>query len=141
MDLVKREALDLWRDIAKKSIKEQGPDLTTRQTAILLTIHLDDEKHTVRGLAKRLGLNKPAIVRALDALQALELVKRVRDENDKRNVFIFSTDKGAEKLSQIAGIIVSGLTNIKDTQLSFVKNSLQFPTPANSPDNNEMYRH
>ncbi len=112
MEIENRQALDLWRDITNQTIRLEGPDLTARQTAILLTIHLDDEKHTVRGLAKRLGLQKPAIVRALDSLQALGLVCRTRDEKDRRNVFINATEEGILRLGDIARFIIGGLNNL-----------------------------
>lgn len=112
MDNDSRQALDLWRDITNKTIRSEGADLTARQTALLLTVHLDEERHTVRGLAKRLCLKKPAIVRAIDSLQSLGLINRVRDENDKRNVFIEPTEKGAQRLGDIANIIANGLNNL-----------------------------
>lgn len=112
MELENREALDLWRDITHRAIKADGPDLSARQTALLLTIHLDEDRHTVRGLSKRLGLGKPAIVRALDSLQALGLVRRVRDEADRRNIFIEPTEAGAHRLSDIAIIIAQGISNM-----------------------------
>ena len=108
-----RQALDLWRNITSETIRSDGPDLTSRQTALLLTIHLDEEHHTVRGLAKRLGLQKPAIVRALDALQSMDLIKRVRDPNDGRNVFIEPTSQGAHKLGQIASSIAQNLSALQ----------------------------
>lgn len=112
MDEGSRQALDLWRDITNSAIRSDGPDLTARQTALLLTVHLDNERHTVRGLAKRLYLKKPAIVRAIDSLQALGLIDRVRDPNDKRNVFIEPTEKGALRLGNIANIIAQGLNSM-----------------------------
>jgi DNA-binding MarR family transcriptional regulator len=112
MEIGDRYALDLWRDITNSAMRDNGPDLTARQTALLLTVHLDEERHTVRGLAKRLGLQKPAIVRAIDSLQSLGLINRVRDDNDKRNVFIEPTQKGAQKLCNIANIISQGLNTL-----------------------------
>ena len=109
-DVASRTALNLWRNITSQTIKSDGPDLTARQTALLLTIHLDEDKHTVRGLAKQLGLQKPAIVRALDALQSMDLIKRVRDPNDGRNIFIEPTVKGAQKLGQVATSIAQNLS-------------------------------
>ncbi len=112
MEIENRQALDLWRDITNQTIRLDGPDLTARQTAILLSVHLDDGKHTVRGLAKKLGLKKPAIVRALDSLQALGLINRLRDENDRRNVFIIATEDGILRLGDIARFIIGGLNNL-----------------------------
>lgn len=126
MDDGSRQALDLWRDITNKTIRSEGADLTARQTALLLTVHLDEERHTVRGLAKRLCLKKPAIVRAIDSLQALGLINRVRDQNDKRNVFIEPTDKGAQRLGDIASIIAQGLNNLPIRTGYEVQNSLAY---------------
>ena len=122
-----RQALDLWRNITSQTIHSDGPDLTARQTALLLTIHLDEEKHTVRGLSKRLGLQKPAIVRALDSLQALNLIRRVRDPNDGRNIFIEPTNNGAQKLGQIASSIAQKLTSL---HVLYGANDLDFPLEA-----------
>lgn len=112
MEIENRQALDLWRDITTQTIRLDGPDLTARQTAILLSVHLDDGPHTVRGLAKKLCLKKPAIVRALDSLQALGLINRVRDEADRRNVFIIATEVGVLRLGDIARFIIGGLSNL-----------------------------
>lgn len=124
MELGNRHALDLWRDITNSAIKGDGPDLTARQTALLLTVHLDEERHTVRGLSKRLGLQKPAIVRAIDALQSLGLLNRVRDQNDRRNVFIEPTEKGAQRLMDIASIISHGLNSIPVQNRFAIENNL-----------------
>ena len=107
-----RQALDIWRDINTRTIKADGPDLSARQTALLLTVHLDEERYTVRALAKRLGLCKPAVVRALDSLQAMGLLRRVRDPQDKRSVFIEPTLEGSEKLIAIAQIIHNSFSNL-----------------------------
>lgn len=112
-----RQALDIWRDINTRTIKADGPDLSARQTALLLTVHLDEERYTVRALAKRLGLCKPAVVRALDSLQAMGLLRRVRDPNDKRSVLIEPTLEGSEKLSSIAQILYNSFSSFGENAL------------------------
>lgn len=77
-----------------------------RQTAILLQIYLVPPPHTVRGLAAMLGVTKPVITRALDSLGALELVDRVRDERDRRNVVIKRTVTGALYLEKFGDLII-----------------------------------
>jgi DNA-binding MarR family transcriptional regulator len=114
MESGERKALDIWRDINTRTIKADGPDLSARQTALLLTVHLDEERYTVRELSKRLGLGKPAIVRALDSLQAMGLLRRVRDPNDKRSVLIEPTLEGSEKLNSIAQILYSSFSSLGD---------------------------
>ena len=43
---------------------------------MFLTCYLDDEAQTVRGLAAKLNVAKPAITRALDRLSEFDLVRR-----------------------------------------------------------------
>src|SRR6185312_11758420 len=80
------QAMRLWQQVMLSQVRDDAPDLTMRQTAILFTIYLDPPPHTVRGLAARLDVTKPVITRALDTMGALKLVSRHRDERVKRNV-------------------------------------------------------
>ena len=63
-----RSALGLWRGALVEIIRRKGPDLSTRQMAILLTVYLTEGPHSVRGLANGLSISKPATSRALDRL-------------------------------------------------------------------------
>jgi len=63
------------------------------------------KQHTVRGLAAQIDITKPVITRTIDSLTILGLVKRVRDEKDKRSVFIQRTVKGAVFLTDFAELI------------------------------------
>ena len=49
-------------------VRRDGPDLSARQLGVFLTCYLETEAQTVRGLAAKLGVSKPAITRALDRL-------------------------------------------------------------------------
>ena len=100
------EALSLWHRVSTAQVIDDQPDLTLRQTAILLQIYLVPPPHTVRGLAATLGVTKPVITRALDSLGALGLVDRVRDERDKRNVVIKRTVAGALFLEKFGDLII-----------------------------------
>jgi len=100
------EALGLWHRVSTVQVIDDQPDLTLRQTAILLQIYLVPPPHTVRGLAAMLGVTKPVITRALDSLGALGLVDRVRDERDKRNVVIKRTVAGALYLEKFGDLII-----------------------------------
>ena len=73
--------------------------------ALMLLIYLEEGPHTVRALAERLGVSKPVISRALDALGRLGLLKRKRDEQDRRNLFVQRTVKGAVYLNDFAEFI------------------------------------
>jgi DNA-binding MarR family transcriptional regulator len=86
-------------------VRDAEADLSLRQISILLTIYLEAPPHTVRELARKLGVSKPVITRALDAMGKLELVSRRRDDKDRRNVLIQRTVKGALYLERFADTI------------------------------------
>jgi DNA-binding MarR family transcriptional regulator len=100
------QALRLWQQVSLSEVLDDRPDLSMRQTAILLTIYLDPPPHTVRGLAARLAVTKPVITRALDTMGALGLVSRHRDDNDKRNVLIKRTVEGALYVERLGDVII-----------------------------------
>lgn len=101
------QALDLWRRTVVTGARHQEADLSTRQMAILLTIYLTPQPHTVRGLAQILRFSKPAVTRGLDRLAKLDLVRRRVDQDDRRSVLVERTAKGSEFLSQYGEIITS----------------------------------
>ena len=99
------DLLDLWQGVTLESVRRDGPDLSSRQMAVLLKVYLNEPPHTVRGLAEHLGVTKPVITRALDTLSQKGLLKRKRDEADGRNVLVQRTVKGAVFLTDFADII------------------------------------
>ncbi|RIY00962.1 MarR family transcriptional regulator [Aureimonas flava] len=100
------QALRLLHGNALKQTHEAGPDLTTRQTAILLTVYLEPPPHTVRGLAEKLKVTKPVVTRALDTMGRLNLLERRRDPQDLRNVLVRRTVEGSLFVSQMADRLV-----------------------------------
>jgi DNA-binding MarR family transcriptional regulator len=105
VELTVGEALGLWHDVNLHLVRDEEPDLSVRQIAILLTIYLEAPPHTVRGLAAKLKVSKPVVTRALDSMGKLELLSRRRDENDMRNVLVQRTVRGALYLERLADII------------------------------------
>lgn len=97
--------LTTWRDVLADAVRSDGPDLSMRQWAILLTVYLNPGPHTVRGLSRDLNVPKPAISRALDALSILGLVRRVRDETDRRIVLVQKTSEGSIYVDDFARIV------------------------------------
>lgn len=118
IEIQDRQALGLWLDVTSHAVRADGPDLTARQTALLLTVYLEAGPHTVRALAKGLGVGKPAIVRAIDALSDAGFVMRVPDPNDRRNVFIEGTSEGALKLGDYARNIARNIASITRENVS-----------------------
>lgn len=101
------QALELWHQVALSEVLDDAPDLSVRQSAILLSIYLEPPPHTVRGLAAKLDVTKPVITRALDAMGARKLVSRHRDPRDRRNVVISRTVEGSLYLERFADVIIS----------------------------------
>lgn len=101
------QALTLWHQVALSQVRDDEPDLTPRQIAILLSIYLEPPPHTVRGLAARLNVTKPVITRALDSMGARKLVSRHRDPKDRRNVVISRTVDGSLFLERLADMIIA----------------------------------
>ena len=92
------QALGSWMRTLIGYVRSGEPDLTNRQMALMLVVYLTPGPHTVRGLAERLGVSKPVITRALNTLGALGYLRRVRDESDRRNVFVAKTGNGQDFL-------------------------------------------
>lgn len=107
MGMSERDALNLWRRALSSYVRTSDGDLTARQQAILMTVALSAGPHTVRGLAADLDLAKPAVTRALDALEKAGFVRRRRDENDLRSVLIERTVEGMTWLRDFADLIIA----------------------------------
>ena len=92
------QALKSWMNTLIRYVRSGQPDLTNRQMALMLLVYLTPGPHTVRGLAQLLGVSKPVITRALNTLGSLGYLRRVRDESDRRNVFVARTNTGQDFL-------------------------------------------
>src|SRR5688572_2154964 len=99
-------ALSFWHNVTSTALKQLPMDLSSRQQAILLTVYLIPGPHSIKALAEELMISKPAVCRAVDALEKAKLVRRLRDRADKRNVLIQRTAKGSTYLTEFAGIIL-----------------------------------
>lgn len=104
--------LKVWREAHLQCVRAHDIDLTSRQMSVLLSVYMTEPPHTVRGLASLLNVTKPVITRALDTMGRLGLVKRKRDESDKRSVLVQRTVKGAVYLSELSDRIVEADKNI-----------------------------
>lgn len=105
--LNRTEALRLWHRVNLAGVLAEAPDLTTRQTAILMYVYLEEGPHTVRSLAGHLNVTKAVITRALNTLTGYGFVVRGPDLRDKRSVLVKRTGAGARYLSEFAERICS----------------------------------
>lgn len=102
------ETLSMWREIIVQLLhKNNAYDLSARQTAILMTVYLTPPPHTIMHISASLVISKAAVCRAVDALATAGMLKRKRDNNDKRIVNLQRTVKGSVYLSEFSDIIHS----------------------------------
>lgn len=94
-----------WCTALINYVRSGRPDLTNRQMALLMIVHLEEGPHTVRGLARSLNVSKPVITRALNRLGALGYLRRQRDDSDKRNIFVACTEEGAAFLDEFGQLL------------------------------------
>ena len=93
-------------------VRRDGADLSARQLSVLLICHLEDGPHTVRGLAERLDVAKPAITRAVDRLEQFNLVRRADDPRDRRSVLIARTAPGAAYVAHVRSLMQSAARHV-----------------------------
>ena len=88
------QRVDVLRETIVALVRRDGPDLSARQFGVFLTCYREEEAQTVRGLAAKLDVSKPAITRALDRLFEFDLVRRKKDPLDRRSVLVQRTVAG-----------------------------------------------
>jgi DNA-binding MarR family transcriptional regulator len=99
------QRVDTLRQTIVALVRRDGPDLSARQFGVFLTSYLEEEAQTVRGLAAKLDVSKPAITRALDRLSEFDLVRRKTDPLDRRSVLVQRTMAGAGFLRDLKKIL------------------------------------
>ena len=97
-----------WMRTLIEYVRSGQPDLTNRQMALLMVVYQTPGPHTVRGLARSLGVSKPVVTRALNTLGGLGYLRRERDQDDRRNVFVVRTSDGTEFLENFKRYIRAG---------------------------------
>jgi len=95
-------------------VRRDGADLSSRQLGVMLTSYLTDRPHTVRGLALKLNVSKPAITRALDRLGELDLARRKPDPSDRRSVLVQRTPKGNAFMRDLRNTIVAAENRVNE---------------------------
>jgi len=102
----------ILRETLVALVRREGADLTARQFAVFLICYVEEGPHTVRGLAERTHLPKPAVSRVLDRLGALGLTRRVADPRDKRSVLVACTAEGFTFLKLVRGVLAQAAETV-----------------------------
>src|SRR3954462_14302573 len=109
------QRVDVLRQTIVALVRRDGPDLTARQLSVFLICYLEDEAQTVRGLAAKLNVSKPAITRALDRLAEFDLVRRKTDPQDRRSVLVQPTTTGSAFLRELRTILRDAAATMRIT--------------------------
>ncbi|MEC9249136.1 MAG: helix-turn-helix domain-containing protein [Pseudomonadota bacterium] len=88
-------SLEMLHRVSAEVVRTGDVDLSSRQFAVLLSVFMRSEADSIRDLSTRLDLPKPAVTRALDVLENHGFVRRKRDRDDRRDVSVHRTVKGA----------------------------------------------
>ena len=99
--------LEVLKDTIIGLVRREGPDLSAPQFGVLLICYLEEGPHTVRALAARLDVSKPAITRALDRLAELGFARRGPDPRDRRSVLVQRTRKGTDFLADLRQLLAA----------------------------------
>ena len=88
-----------YRAAGQKTLKVHGCDNITReQLGILLLLTLEDGLYQTQ-IANILGKDRPNITRMIDILETNDYIRREKDQNNRRILKVYLTDKGREKAS------------------------------------------
>jgi DNA-binding MarR family transcriptional regulator len=110
-EMTTNDALNLWHNTIIRSLRELPYDLSQRQIGVLLSVYMSPPPHTIRSISEALNISKPAICRAVDTLSMLDLIRRKKDDADRRTVFLQRTINGSVFLRDFADIIVEVTKN------------------------------
>jgi DNA-binding MarR family transcriptional regulator len=108
------DLLHILRAAVVNEVRAEDTDLSLRQMAVLLTVHLTDEPQTMRGLAAHLDVARSVITRALDRLGDLDLVRRKVDPADRRSVIARRTPNGTAMMKRLmAAMVEAGAAGLR----------------------------
>ena len=100
-----KKAARLFEQVANKDLDKLG--VTYAQTIFLIRLWEKDGQNQME-LAKSAGLKQPTVVRLLDRMERDELIKRVRNKDDRRVFNFFLTAKAKKacmKLEEHADVM------------------------------------
>lgn len=96
-----------WQTIVNKyNTIASGYDFSQAMGYILLILE-EDKGHTVSEIATQTGVKNTSLSRILTNLEALNLILRKGDNDDKRTVMVYLTPLGAEKRKEVKRVVRS----------------------------------
>ncbi len=96
------KALELFNKALREVSGGASPDLTPRQSAMLVRICLARSAPSVKELAEASGCTKVVAARSIDILDAHGFILRRPDRQDRRNIVVVPTAEGMGLLAAVA---------------------------------------
>lgn len=90
----------MFQALEKRAAEQTDIKLTTAQFGLLFTIKQEKEEVILKDIAAKMGKDKSAILRMVDALEKKELLRRAVDLKDKRKNQLIITKKGDRIISE-----------------------------------------
>jgi len=101
--------------LLKTRISEEADiKLTMEQIGLMFAIYSTKEDVIQQDLACSMGKDKSAILRTLDTIETMELVKRVSDTTDRRKKYLILTKKGETVIEQCLEIELELTTRLQE---------------------------
>ena len=94
-------AVELLRHVVVGMVRKEGIALSTQQFGVFLACYLCPEATTMRGLVQELEMPRLVVMRALEKLAELDLIRREPDQRDNRNQHLHHTKSGRAMLEEL----------------------------------------
>lgn len=95
----------LWRTKLDERLRPWGMTQTTWR--VLWILRADGSRYNQRLLAERLNIETPTLVHIIDRMEALGLLRRVPDQQDRRQKYIEITPAGLDLAVEIEVEVVA----------------------------------
>jgi MarR family transcriptional regulator, transcriptional regulator for hemolysin len=103
--------------------------ITFGQWKIIIILANNNDGLSQKEIADKLGLEAPTIIPIIDKLEKDGFVKRMADNNDRRNNRIFLTEKTINSLDSMVSYALKikeiSIRNIPEQDISITKNTLE----------------
>lgn len=95
----------LWRSRLDERLRPWGMTQATWRT--LWILRQAEQRFNQSALASRLGIETPTVVRLIDRMEGLDLVRREPDEHDRRQKYLAITPAGIALANEIESEVVA----------------------------------
>lgn len=100
----------VYRSINQILKEKMHSDITTDQFSTLQYIR-HHEYCTSTQIAQAFGIGKSAVTAQINRLVKKEFIKRIRDKQDRRNVFLYVTDRGQHVIESTEQVLYQVIGN------------------------------